>query len=1425
MTKRAIEIVQINPGLDIVGQPHVITIHKGVPTVITFRGIGGQVGKYLFALLAGFGNAPAGTIFADNFDGTSSVTGTATAYGDFPITLHLENNGRAIKKSFIIRVPELTLQFVQTAPVYAGIATTPGQLRLVANGGSGTGYTYSMPAYPTAIDPATGYIDTTTFNALGTYGPIAGDVTDSAGNSATVNFAIIVVTSVVLDDEHNLGIPIPDHGWPYYFQFRAIDVTGAPITWSYTGTLPAGMALDPGTGELTSNSVTEAAPGTGATYTIIATSTTGNSASMVLTDLVSQGPLPMTDAIPSATLIVGTPSQIILGGYGVYPLIEKTKIGFQGTISAPIRVQATSGFPLPDGLQVVAINDHGVGIQFLATLPFASTLIKLDLTDDVGATVTSRGIYLTAVPPQEITQVRAAGVDIGAAGPKVLNFVGPAVTDDGVGGRNIVTGTGALLVADTDPTLSANSDANVATQKATKAYVDNAVTGLLDFKGTTDCSANPNYPAASKGDAYVVSVAGKIGGASGTTVDAGDWYVATADNAGGTEGAVGGSWGHVEHNITGLGTAALLAADTDGSLAANSDSNVATQKATRTYVDNTENRNLGTTTNVGNAYTAGAPPAGGYVPGKLYYAKFNIANTGAATLDGHNVYKNSAALTGGEIPTGAFIGLQWDGAVFNMTGDGGGSSSPLTTKGDLQAHGTVDARFPVGTDCQVIIADSTQALGLKYAQPVEVVIDQIVASGSPAVITFADIPQGFADLYMTSLNRQTGATAPQLVQIKFNGDSTSGNYVSHRVYSDGVSSAAAGSDPASTAAGAACFYSSGSASATHPSAAVRLEIPGYSNTTLEKEFICNGGVTFNTSNGVSSGQIAGGWFSAQGISQIDLTIASGSFLNGSVFTLYGRGTKGTGFSMLRLHGAFWSPAPNGVPYTNALTTSGGNGVISLHGGTGITKGALPGGLGLSIVGSTVLLSGTPTSGAGTFAFTVGIDSGDGQVATSDQVVVITADAYAALMLSHSPYAAYPMNEPSGTTMLDVSGNARHGTIFPNANKQIAAAPIRVGGIRSYRMTAQDVRIAQTPVLAGLITGSNNGFATELIVRTTTTTGTGTLNYLLAGNPANNSLLSTHYRNTNNARIRGTWSSGTGVAEEPNNGRGSSVHVVHVFPNGATATRVLYVNGKNVGSVSDNHNVLNDFWIMMGDVGGGSSTLGTVGYISDANFYSAPLSATDILALAKAAGFVSNFDPTAKSGNIDTSGLTFNQKAQMANVAAIGAVLSRNGFAGGASEKRIFEITNGGGDATHAWRWGFATSDQGLTSHIGASATASLGINAVAATQTSANTGGVFTDTAFASSSPGGIGTAGTVQVFVKFATGKVWISNAAGTGWIGGGNPDADTNPTFTFTGSQTYYVGASMDGTNGSTSATFNGAGPFTLNPGGATTGTAWDA
>jgi hypothetical protein len=44
-----------------------------------------------------------------------------------------------------------------------------------------------------------------------------------------------------------------------------------------------------------------------------------------------------------------------------------------------------------------------------------------------------------------------------------------------------------------------------------------------------------------------------------------------------------------------------------------------------------------------------------------------------------------------------------------------GGSSPTTTKGDLAGYSTASARIPVGADTQVLTADSSQVLGLKWA--------------------------------------------------------------------------------------------------------------------------------------------------------------------------------------------------------------------------------------------------------------------------------------------------------------------------------------------------------------------------------------------------------------------------------------------------------------------------------------------------------------------------------------------------------------------------------------------------------------------------------------------------------------------------------------------------------------------------------------
>ena len=54
------------------------------------------------------------------------------------------------------------------------------------------------------------------------------------------------------------------------------------------------------------------------------------------------------------------------------------------------------------------------------------------------------------------------------------------------------------------------------------------------------------------------------------------------------------------------------------------------------------------------------------------------------------------------------------GYIDVSSGGGGGTTSPLTTKGDLYSFDTDNARLPIGTDGQILVADSNESTGLKW---------------------------------------------------------------------------------------------------------------------------------------------------------------------------------------------------------------------------------------------------------------------------------------------------------------------------------------------------------------------------------------------------------------------------------------------------------------------------------------------------------------------------------------------------------------------------------------------------------------------------------------------------------------------------------------------------------------------------------------
>lgn len=104
-----------------------------------------------------------------------------------------------------------------------------------------------------------------------------------------------------------------------------------------------------------------------------------------------------------------------------------------------------------------------------------------------------------------------------------------------------------------------------------KSHIQHLATkvGASLYKGVIDCSANPNYPAMNPGEYYVVSVAGKIGGASGIRVEVGDQIYCRLVSVAGTHAAVGANYYIAEKNFyIGLWTDLVPVTRTKGQLVA-----------------------------------------------------------------------------------------------------------------------------------------------------------------------------------------------------------------------------------------------------------------------------------------------------------------------------------------------------------------------------------------------------------------------------------------------------------------------------------------------------------------------------------------------------------------------------------------------------------------------------------------------------------------------------------------------------------------------------------------------------------------------------------------------------------------------------------------------------------------------------------------
>lgn len=134
------------------------------------------------------------------------------------------------------------------------------------------------------------------------------------------------------------------------------------------------------------------------------------------------------------------------------------------------------------------------------------------------------------------------------------------VTNTPAGNISATDVQGALNELDSEKEAVANKATDFSVLNHTKYPTTQAVKTLVDavlgandamvYKGVIDASSNPNYPAGDAGHTYKISVAGKIGGASGVNVQVGDTIICSVDSSvAGNQATVGANWFVIQTNL------------------------------------------------------------------------------------------------------------------------------------------------------------------------------------------------------------------------------------------------------------------------------------------------------------------------------------------------------------------------------------------------------------------------------------------------------------------------------------------------------------------------------------------------------------------------------------------------------------------------------------------------------------------------------------------------------------------------------------------------------------------------------------------------------------------------------------------------------------------------------------------------------------
>jgi hypothetical protein len=236
--------------------------------------------------------------------------------------------------------------------------------------------------------------------------------------------------------------------------------------------------------------------------------------------------------------------------------------------------------------------------------------------------------------------------------------------------------------------------------------------------------------------------------------------------------------------------------------------------------------------------------------------------------------------------------VYWDAGTSSWKSRQAVLQNKAAAKGDLIAAPAANqfSRLAVGTNGQVLTADSTQTTGVKWAAVTATggmtkLFDSTLAVDTATIDTGASgIAAGYAALIVFLYGRTDDSGANNAsIYIRFNNDSAS-HYVYESVTANLTSVTASGfTDP-----GLTCTVAGG-ALTTNVFGAMRMEIPNYDNTVGYKVASWQSGINDSATGNRMSIAHTGTWNSTAAISRLAVLPVTGGakFKAGSRLTIFG----------------------------------------------------------------------------------------------------------------------------------------------------------------------------------------------------------------------------------------------------------------------------------------------------------------------------------------------------------------------------------------------------------------------------------------------------------------------------------------------------------------------------------------------------------